>query len=278
MSVRIYSGSLPGDLTHENEDAVWASPEAALIVDGATPLQAGVGLGSPAANFVRRLVGRLQGTLTPGINLQDAVLDARDVLGQEGETPDLASTSLALVTIEKGRLRYLVIGDCCLAHVSQDGTIRMVRDETVPRLDDAVALQVRGLQEDGLSYEAAVARCLPDLRRNRAQTTGDGGHALSSLPGQVPQILTGETSWRSGDQVLLCSDGFARLVDLFRVFPDFGSLAVAVRQEGVEPMVGRLRQIEARDRQCLQYPRLKISDDASAVLLTDVTFDAHTTP
>ena len=91
--------------------------------------------------------------------------------------------------------------------------------------------------------------------------------ALFALRGQAPRILTLATPWRAGDRILLCSDGFARLVDTFAAFASYRSLADAVSCDGPEHWIGRLRALEEDDPRGLAHPRLKRSDDASCVLL-----------
>lgn len=70
----------------------------------------------------------------------------------------------------------------------------------------------------------------------------------------------------TGDELLLMSDGFARLVtDFERYTPQ--TLAAALRRDGLVPLAQELRTIEQQDAACLAHPRFKISDDATALWL-----------
>ena len=58
-----------------------------------------------------------------------------------------------------------------------------------------------------------------------------------------------------------------RLVDVFRLYtaPD---LFAAARQDGITPLIRKLREIESDDIPGHRYKRAKISDDATGLLLT----------
>jgi len=66
--------------------------------------------------------------------------------------------------------------------------------------------------------------------------------------------------------VLLASDGYYRLVDHYRAMND----TELVRQTcacGADTLLKQLRAIEADDPLAMTYPRLKIRDDATALLI-----------
>lgn len=65
---------------------------------------------------------------------------------------------------------------------------------------------------------------------------------------------------------LLASDGFYRLVDTYGRYSAEALLQAALA-DGLAPLYAALRRIEDADPQCLQYPRLKARDDATAFLL-----------
>jgi hypothetical protein len=70
-----------------------------------------------------------------------------------------------------------------------------------------------------------------------------------------------------GTVVLLASDGFAALVDLYQAM-DATALVEAALRGGLEPLARRAREIETRaDPDGRLYPRFKESDDATALLV-----------
>ena len=67
-------------------------------------------------------------------------------------------------------------------------------------------------------------------------------------------------------RALLASDGYYRLVDHYGAMSDTDLVRETERQ-GVDMLLKRLRAIEAADPLGVAYPRLKIRDDATALLL-----------
>ena len=69
-----------------------------------------------------------------------------------------------------------------------------------------------------------------------------------------------------GDVFLLASDGFLRLVDVYGAYslPAFGA---AIRADGIASLALKLRQIESDDADCRRFPRVKVMDDATALIM-----------
>jgi hypothetical protein len=72
-----------------------------------------------------------------------------------------------------------------------------------------------------------------------------------------------------GAHLLLASDGFMRLADVYRRHrPEH--LPGLVRRHGIAALLSELREIEAADPDCHAIPRAKPRDDASAMLIAVV--------
>jgi hypothetical protein len=70
-----------------------------------------------------------------------------------------------------------------------------------------------------------------------------------------------------GTAILLTSDGFSALVDLYRAM-DATALMERALDEGLEPLAREARRIESEvDPAGKLYPRFKESDDATALLV-----------
>ena len=69
-----------------------------------------------------------------------------------------------------------------------------------------------------------------------------------------------------GTRVLLCSDGYWRLVDHFHRYDAAGLLAASF-ERGPDALLDELRALEAADPDCLKVPRVKPMDDATALIL-----------
>ena len=81
------------------------------------------------------------------------------------------------------------------------------------------------------------------------------------LPGVHPFSVPGCADMR----VLMASDGFYRLADLYAEFSDEQLVQRAFAQ-GLAPMVEHLRAIERSDPDCDRFARIKVADDATCLL------------
>ncbi len=70
----------------------------------------------------------------------------------------------------------------------------------------------------------------------------------------------------AGGHALLASDGLMRLVDVFRLFTAL-ELFAAARHDGLTPLIQKLRKVEYDDIHGHRYPRAKVHDDATGLLL-----------
>ena len=66
--------------------------------------------------------------------------------------------------------------------------------------------------------------------------------------------------------VLLCTDGFYRLADMYGLYDD-QALIRAARDRGLAGLVAELRGFEADAADDIRFGRFKTSDDAAALLL-----------
>jgi hypothetical protein len=67
-------------------------------------------------------------------------------------------------------------------------------------------------------------------------------------------------------RILLASDGYYRLVDHYNAASD-AELVRRTAALGADALLTQLRAIEAADPLAMTYPRLKIADDATALLI-----------
>ena len=141
--------------------------------------------------------------------------------------------------------------------------------------------------EDGLSRASLAsyrsdlgrfARWLAGQNQNLLQADQDvqglfaaGWTTLQDLPnpgGRHYQLLQPPARIRvaPGTRLLLATDGFMRLTDLFARY-SWDELFDLAARDGLSALVDELRQMEVADGDCLHVPRTKPHDDASAILL-----------
>lgn len=85
-------------------------------------------------------------------------------------------------------------------------------------------------------------------------------------PADVEHALTGEIPLRDVRRVAILSDGAARAVDLFHLF-DWPKALELMAANGPDDLIRRMRAVEKEDAKAVEWPREKISDDATVVYL-----------
>jgi hypothetical protein len=263
-----------------NEDRAVCTARGAAVMDGAT------GLGgrrhfsdaSDAAWFAETLAGALSQLLCDDRPLLDNLAEAVRNVRREADRRafewrsllpyEQPSASLAAVKLREDALEYAILGDCTLALRAVAGPVQVFSDPRLAPLDEAVIRFIHERQGHGVAYEEAKVQALPLLRANRSRMNTPGGYFAASLDGTgIPHAVTGRLPAEAGLHGVLASDGFSRAVDLFRL-TDWAALTGAIRSGEAGPLAvaaDRLRQAEASDPDCLRHPRLKVSDDATAI-------------
>jgi hypothetical protein len=94
----------------------------------------------------------------------------------------------------------------------------------------------------------------------------DGNFVLSNNPDVVRGVRTKNVAVRPGDNLLLCTDGFARLVEGYKAYESWTALSDTVAKDGLSAVLDELRAYERRQVRSRQ--NYKASDDACAMILT----------
>jgi hypothetical protein len=234
------------------------------VADGSTPLLGSVP-GSSVAQFAHRVLEALLDHTVAA--REDMIREALQDLGPPAPAVEEGvSCTAALVRTHRGYLEAGVIGDCRVIARSPTTTIALTDD----RLD---------------TYDARAA----ELFANTIQAGGDESQAraaiddmllahrrLANTPGAY-WLMTGDaraaTQWRwttlprDTQALLLCSDGFARLIEPLGTYPDDESLLRAAETQGLTALGHQLRKLESAPNSLVNAPRLSRHDDATALLL-----------
>jgi len=270
-----------GDPDRLNEDAVCSNAHVAFVTDGATGLGEGV-LGEPsdaawlagfaATAFERELDAAIPvADVVRGLNARvaEAVRQRHGDLEVEGWRLPVAG--FELVRVEDEAIVAYGLGDCRLFLVGADseafatsaisGNAR--RESEGARRAIAHA---GGLADwRSLSEEPAVRE---ELRRHRARYNRSGGSVwtLGTAPDAADHIAVSRFTPALPAVGLLCTDGFAALADSYDRY-DIRAFVEAAKERGLAALLGELRRIERQeDPDGRQFPRFKVSDDASALL------------
>jgi hypothetical protein len=271
----IDSLSLPGDPAKPNDDAFAHRARAAVVMDGATGLGEALMPGPSDAAWVG--ANRLMAHGEDGLNPHDAVAAAlRDTENSfvhlrrrvPIETYEMPFSSMMFVAQTAAGFDALWFGDCAMLVERPGGAVELVGDaiKKKARESDRVRALVASLGENAVSTGPRDA-FLPALRAARnTVNTPRGGWLFGPDPRSAEHVASARVSAPTGTTLLLVSDGFLALASDYDRY-DIMALMQAARTKGLKLLGEELREIEAGDPEGKRFPRFKISDDATGLLL-----------
>jgi len=257
-----------------NEDCWGRSESAVWVMDGATgvwPVQR-LSAHSDAAWFVAEMSDALRSS--DAREYDDMLAAAARAVSQKARaacdldvvTPaELPSASFTGARRRGHQVELANLGDCVMLWRPVSGHARRFGSSGVARLDAALARAfadgiAAGRAQDELRADQALM-----ARRHRTLMNTPEGYWILDLSGTgAPHTQTIRVD--GPVEVMLMSDGFYRLVDVFARYDD-DRLMDAARGQGVAALYEELRDLEAADPECRSHPRGKPGDDATAVLV-----------
>lgn len=177
--------------------------------------------------------------------------------------------ALTLVHGAAARLRVWTFADTTAYVRRPDGTVLTIGEG--PALRDWEAARARELLDASGSTPATITsapafRAWLGQRRERQKTSGPDP-ILSLRPSVADELHRDEVDAAPGTVMLLTSDGFSALVDLYGRMDAKGLVETAL-SSGLEGLAREARRIETEvDPSGKLYPRFKTSDDATALLV-----------
>lgn len=279
---------------HANEDRVGLTDGMAWVIDGATDvLDAPLVGGHPsdASWFADELHAEFERIAADGsVSLAGLPMLAAERIAPRFERArsraprarhELPSAAGLIVRLDhgtstssegsagsEGSASYLALADCSLV-VDDGGTVTRYGADLLD-LGDRRHREIIAQHRDKRPADATS-----DLRismRDYLQAARDylntpGGYGAFSVVAPRPEhTVSGRFGVRPGTRLMLASDGFMRLADMFEVYTT-EALMHAALAHGVAPLVDELRRLERGDASGSDHPRFKTSDDASAMLV-----------
>jgi hypothetical protein len=272
----------PAKPGQENDDRVGWNASAAFVIDGAT------GLGDPVmappasdaawlAEHARRF---LEQHLTPeraiGGVISDLCARAREAFFLAAGTVEVEryrypNAAFQALRLTADGIETAGFADCTL--ILRDGAGQMLRRSgsragrnNEQRSARRAIATSGGFNAAGESFRET--QTLDDLRRKRARLNSDpdGMWTLGVVPEAGTHLRSEMLTVTLPAVALLCTDGFADLVDNYQACTD-ELLIARTEAEGLPALLAELRHIErVVDPDGLRFPRYKRCDDASAVL------------
>jgi hypothetical protein len=297
--------SLPGDKTKPNEDSFAHLDNAALVLDGATPLGPSLLPGPSDAAWIaqfgaRRLTAHLKDGDAPEDALKHALADAeksftglsRQPIQEKWQTPCAsmmmvvelgcdppplrAQRALAGEVVVAGprasegrrgmEIELLWFGDCS-AIIGHGAEVELIGDGLDKRQAEAKRARLIA-QEKKISPASGVNRpeIEPFLRAARNRINSGRNWLFSPDARAAAHVARKSVTLQEGALVLIASDGFLALVSDYGAY-DIAGLMAAAAGKGLAALGEELRAIEEGDGGGEKYFRFKKSDDATALLL-----------
>ena len=269
--------SLPGDPAKANEDAFAHGDQAAVVIDGATPLGEGLMPGPSDAQWIaqfgaRRLMAHLREGEGPRKALRAALADAQKSFEalRRHEPEEMWQTpcaSMMLAVPGTSGLEFLWYGDCAALMKQGDAAVTVVGETMDKRAAEAQRAQ-NIAQEKKLPPASALSRpeFITALRASRNRINSAGNWLFSPDVKAAAHVSRRSLKVAGGSALLLATDGFLALASDYGADSADGLMAAAL-DKGLAALGAELRAIEAQDSSGDRFPRFKKSDDATALLL-----------
>ena len=273
----LQSLSLPGDPAKSNEDAFGQEEQAAVVIDGATPLGDGLMPGPSDAAWIaqfgaRRLMAHLRDGDGARKALRAALGDAQKSFEalRRHEPEEMWQTPCASMMFaaanEKG-VEFLWYGDCAALLRQGDAPVTVIGETFDKRAAEAARAQAIA-REKKLSPAAGLSRpeFIGALRATRNRINSGSYWLFSPDVAAAAHVSRRVIKAAPGSMLLLATDGFLALASDYGAY-SADSLMTAAQEKGLAALGEELRAIEAGDSGGDKFPRFKKSDDATALLL-----------
>lgn len=268
--------SLPGSADRENDDAMGSTASIAFVLDGVTsltdtPLMPGRSDAAWVAHLARDLLlaapagepASLVRGVAEGITQAFEAKRARPPAGRH----ELPWTTLSLVTVVPGRMDIAYVGDSRILVETGDDCVHNFGTTPSRGSFEARLAQKMVAAGKGIGIDAQRQTVAEELRRARELVNMPHGYWLLGADARVADNLLCSSLALDGPAIaLLATDGFYALVEDYGVFDDRDLVATA-QAIGLKALGEQLRRIEDADPLGKSYPRMKKSDDATAVLV-----------
>lgn len=211
---------------------------------------------------------------TPAQLLLHANERLRAAMAESGIDPDkpeaLWSACAALVRIGPGAkwLDYAQLGDCMLAVYYADGRIRILTHDQLAIVDDrSKAVWLAGMAAGLTSAAELWPHVRAQIVAGRAFANREGGYGvLNGDPACADFMESGRISLSGVSSLLLFSDGLYIPKPAGESDKDGATeIAMRVKEIGLRQYFEWLSELEASDPECTRYPRMKKSDDKTAI-------------
>ncbi len=253
----------------ENEDIYVLGDGWVAILDGATNL--GKKSKFNANWFVTVLKEELEKEM-PKLEQSLEICLAKAVASTASLAPpgfNDVSASVILLRQEDENLECYTLGDCTAVAFFRDGSSQVLYETNLEVLDQiSIDLTVEVTKREGISMEEAVAS--PEVQKKllehrQLKNTPEGYYTCDPQGSGVPFGRKYRYPLEEVSHFLLMTDGFAETVVTFKMYPDYPKLLEAIQESSLEVIAKELFRLQEEDKEMQTCPRLKVSDDTTAI-------------
>lgn len=258
----------------ENEDCYYIDDTLAFVIDGASNLSK-INISdckSDAcwyANEIKKNIVKYRDEQEIKAMLKKALLvtnQTYQTFKNIGMIEDYPSAVISLIRKWKDQYEFFILGDCVLLYKDANDCIHTFGDNRLEKVDEvAIQYGLKVREEKHIDFSEARKYYQKVLVSNRKlKNTKKGYYALSDDEHAVEQSLTGLISSANIKSVVLMSDGFYQIINLFHLYKE-KTLFEALENGSIDDLYQELIQAQMKDEKLNDYPRFTLSDDATLV-------------
>ncbi|MGL4173818.1 MAG: protein phosphatase 2C domain-containing protein [Actinomycetota bacterium] len=267
--MRVDAATLPGHI--RNQDAYAILDNAVIVLDGASahpPTDTRRDGGWYAAELLAALTERFRHGDSDSLTdcLANAISNVRD---QHALTPGGPSSTVLIARHRNHSWDLLMLGDSTIVIQHSDGRVDAITDDRL----DAIAADVRHAYQDrlrtGSGYDTHHAQLLAQLQdAQRAARDQPAGYWIAdSDPTAAAHAITTTLPAHDVRRVALLTDGAADGVLRLHQPPDWEHILIDLTTAGCADMLRAAHAAEQHDAHGQRWPRAKLHDDKTAVLV-----------
>ena len=259
-----------------NEDYAYFCEDYAFVLDGATSLvPIKYSNFSTDAEWYTKTFGKyLETALSNNMkNINEIIKDGIKYvtllyknLANGREIIDMPSACVTVVRKHNGRIEYFVLGDSGFLF-KHNNIIRDFSDTRIVELDKKnIDDMVKIAKEKKINVIDARHFVDNDIMKKRlSKNSEDGYWILCDDFKACDYALQGKLDIEKGDEILLYTDGFSEIWNLFKMYNEKQIFEEINRGQTLNDLYKKLYLAQKEDAGCNNFPRTKIRDDATAI-------------